>query len=194
MKLKSFLRTFVFALIWRIWYQKYHILSMYLYSRLKDNAFSVLTYYTVWKSTIKHYHPQKISWNQLFSNFFCKNVDLTEKSKCKNRDRIKIIPWNQVCFSNFFSKLLSRKFCKEAWWLISIIFKLRRRRKSNNIYYEINFVAMKHSINSKLISYSLSNSNANCFHKIFFRRGCYTNLNRRLLFEGKIMQAWGVKN
>ena len=25
-------------------------------------------------------HTEKISWNQFFSDFFCKNVDLTEKT------------------------------------------------------------------------------------------------------------------
>ena len=34
---------------------------------------------TMWKSTVNCDHAQKISWNQLFSNFFSKNVDLTEK-------------------------------------------------------------------------------------------------------------------
>ena len=35
---------------------------------------------TVWKSTVKRDHAQKISSNQFFSNFFSKNIDLTEKS------------------------------------------------------------------------------------------------------------------
>ena len=34
---------------------------------------------TVWKSTTKRDHEKKISWNQFFTNFFCKNVDFTEK-------------------------------------------------------------------------------------------------------------------
>ena len=43
------------------------------------NSWKTSWYIKVWKSTTKCDHAQNISWNQLFSNFFSKNVDLTEK-------------------------------------------------------------------------------------------------------------------
>ena len=33
----------------------------------------------MWKNNMKRDHAQKFPWNQFFSNFFSKNVDLTEK-------------------------------------------------------------------------------------------------------------------
>ena len=49
--------------------------------KLCENVVRNLTLgYTVKKSTIKRYHAQKFPWNQFFSNFFSKTVDLTGKN------------------------------------------------------------------------------------------------------------------
>ena len=44
----------------------------------------------VWRSITKRDNAQKFPWNQLFSNFFSKNVNLTKKSWIfrKNRDHV----------------------------------------------------------------------------------------------------------
>ena len=56
----------------------------------KNISSNQLFIYTVWKSIIKRDHAHKFPWNQPFSNFFSKNVDLTEKMLIfrKNGDRV----------------------------------------------------------------------------------------------------------
>ena len=85
---------------------------------VKSNANEVVTFnFTIfsvksnttsqvlWKSTIKWDHAQKFPWNQLFSNFFSKIVDLTEK--------MVIFPCFWLLFhtvvKSFTVKLISRK-------------------------------------------------------------------------------------
>ena len=85
---------------------------------------------TVRKSTENRDHAQKISWNQLFRNFFSKNVDLTEKCRFSrkirtNRSRFIVLlfhttvdfPWN--CWRIYYRRKISLSqyewaFCQSA--------------------------------------------------------------------------------
>ena len=80
------------------------------------------------------YYAQKLSWNQLFSNFFSKNVDLTEKCwfSRKNRDRVIALfhtvrltlhKWNRFWWSygTLKSCYESLTFCR-LWILVLVNF------------------------------------------------------------------------
>ena len=60
---------------WEWWCE---ITEISFYCKNSVESFHLLI--TVWNSTIKCDHYQEFPWNQLFSNFFSKIVDLTEKS------------------------------------------------------------------------------------------------------------------
>ena len=75
-----------------------------MYKHVRKNNYSGIHNTVVWKCTIKRDHTQKFPCNQLFSNFFSKNVDLTGK-KC-------IFSQKQfLCFDDF-SLILSHWKCK----------------------------------------------------------------------------------
>ena len=66
--------------IWRFHYFSFGITKLSWNRHNSSSILKTIVSLTVCKSTIKIDHAQKVSSNHLFSNFFSKNVDLTEKS------------------------------------------------------------------------------------------------------------------
>ena len=94
------------------------------WKKFRQNNYLIISLvYTVWKSAIKHDHAKKISWDQLFNNFFSKNVDLTEEFRFfrKNRDRLLVIISTLNCgititFTEFLPKMRESKFPEFPQW------------------------------------------------------------------------------
>ena len=83
------------AVCWKTWYwdalEKYFVKS--IFCKILSKPFSQkfreikLLPAAVWKSTVKQDYGKK-SWNQLISNFFSKQIGLTEKMFPKNGDHV----------------------------------------------------------------------------------------------------------